>query len=138
MIPRNVDAPGIRRMLDEFISDLVGAGKITGRPLHFTAGWIPVRASDRIAHGNLLLAGDAAGHAHPITGAGVFNAVIGGRMAGEWAARAIAANDPGSPCQLRSRMERAFRGHTRSGIPAQAVARKRMGPGSTKSSGPAG
>ena len=42
---------------------------------------------------NVLLVGDAAGHTHPVTGAGVSQAVIGGRMAGRWAARAAETGD---------------------------------------------
>jgi flavin-dependent dehydrogenase len=37
--------------------------------------------------------GDAAGHAHPITGAGILNAVIGGEIAGRIAAEAIDRGD---------------------------------------------
>lgn len=44
--------------------------------------------------GNTLLAGDAAGHTHPITGAGIFSAVVGGALAGQVAARAIKNGDP--------------------------------------------
>jgi flavin-dependent dehydrogenase len=40
-----------------------------------------------------MLAGDAAGHTHPITGAGIVQAVTGGRMAGKWAARAVESGD---------------------------------------------
>jgi len=40
-----------------------------------------------------LLVGDAAGHAHPITGAGILNAVIGGEMAGRIAAEAVERRD---------------------------------------------
>jgi flavin-dependent dehydrogenase len=39
----------------------------------------------------MLLTGDAAGYTHAITGGGVLQAVVGGRMAGEWAARAVRA-----------------------------------------------
>lgn len=45
--------------------------------------------------GNVLLAGDAAGQTHPITGAGVANAVIAGTLAGQAAARAVRAGDLG-------------------------------------------
>lgn len=41
----------------------------------------------------MALAGDAAGQTHPITGAGIANAVICGDMAGKWAARAAASGD---------------------------------------------
>jgi flavin-dependent dehydrogenase len=43
--------------------------------------------------GNILLVGDAAGHTHPVTGAGIFSAVIGGTLAGEAAAQAIKTSD---------------------------------------------
>jgi len=42
-----------------------------------------------LQHGNILFAGDAAGLAHPITGAGIAPAVLSGRLAGEAAAVAV-------------------------------------------------
>lgn len=55
-----------------------------------TGGRIPVGgAVARIRVDNVLLVGDAAGHTHPITGAGIFAAVVGGTLAGQAAARAI-------------------------------------------------
>jgi flavin-dependent dehydrogenase len=47
----------------------------------------------QIRVGNILLVGDAAGHTHPITGAGIATAVIGGTLAGEAAARAARSGD---------------------------------------------
>jgi flavin-dependent dehydrogenase len=84
---------GMGRKLDEFLSLLVKQGKIKGKPLGLTAGWIPAEAPRTITRENILLAGDAAGHTHPITGAGVLQAVIGGRMAGKWASRVVEAGD---------------------------------------------
>ncbi len=43
--------------------------------------------------GNVLLVGDAAGLAHPVTGGGIAPAVLSGQMAGEAAARAAAGGD---------------------------------------------
>jgi flavin-dependent dehydrogenase len=43
----------------------------------------------------MVLAGDAAGQTHPVSGAGVAQAVICGQMAGKWAARAIESKDMG-------------------------------------------
>ncbi len=40
--------------------------------------------------GNILLVGDAAGLAHPITGGGIAPAVLSGQMAGQAAAQAVA------------------------------------------------
>jgi|YNPNPStandDraft_1061719.scaffolds.fasta_scaffold00221_17 digeranylgeranylglycerophospholipid reductase len=55
-----------------------------------TAGLIPVGGMvDRLRVGNVLLVGDAAGFTHPITGAGVFAAVVGGTLAGQTVVRAL-------------------------------------------------
>lgn len=54
-----------------------------------TGGSIPCDPCRQTFFGNILLVGDAAGHAHPITGAGILNAVIGGNIAGRIAAEAI-------------------------------------------------
>ncbi|MFH1491347.1 MAG: NAD(P)/FAD-dependent oxidoreductase, partial [Pseudomonadota bacterium] len=88
--------PGsMRSVLEGFISRLRKEGKIRGKPFRAVAGWIPAEAPRKVNEGNILLAGDAAGHTHPITGAGVAQAVLCGRMAGTWAARAVDSDDPG-------------------------------------------
>lgn len=84
---------GLRDALTRLLARLEGEGKIRRSPLRWTAGWIPLSPVREIVRDNVLLAGDAAGHAHPITGSGVFQAVTAGRMAGEWAAKAIAEKD---------------------------------------------
>jgi len=83
----------MRKVLEAFLSSLRRQGKIKGKYHSPTAGWIPAEAPRTITRGNVLLVGDAAGHAHPVTGAGVLLAVMGGRMAGTWAAQALAAGD---------------------------------------------
>lgn len=68
----------------------IARGAIVGR----TAGPVPSGgpvASIRVGH--VLLAGDAAGHTHPVTGAGIFAAVVGGTLAGEAAAQAVKSDD---------------------------------------------
>jgi len=77
----------------DLLSSLAGDGKIKGKPFDIVAGRIPAEAPRAISGENILLAGDAAGHTHPITGAGIMQAVIGGRMAGKWAARAVESGD---------------------------------------------
>ena len=85
----------IWEVLNRFLARLVREGKVTGEPSWRSAGWLPVEPLQRVIQGNTLLAGDAAGHTHPITGAGVAQAVICGKKAGKWAARAVMADDPG-------------------------------------------
>jgi len=58
-----------------------------------TGGFIPCEPRQKIVLGNVLLIGDAAGHAHPITGAGIFNAVMAGEIAGRIAAEAVERDD---------------------------------------------
>jgi geranylgeranyl reductase family protein len=58
-----------------------------------TGGAIPCESHQKKVFENVLLTGDAAGHAHPITGGGILNAVIGGEMAGRIAAEAIDRGD---------------------------------------------
>jgi len=83
----------IGKVLERFVSRLAEEGKVEPRPIRTTAGWIPAEPARKVAKGNVLLVGDAAGQTHPITGAGVSQAVIGGRMAGKWAARAVETGD---------------------------------------------
>jgi len=90
---RNAHDEGIGKVLERFVSRLAEEGKVEQRPIRTTAGWIPAEAARKVTRGNVLLVGDAAGHTHPITGAGVSQAVIGGRMAGKWAARAVETGD---------------------------------------------
>jgi digeranylgeranylglycerophospholipid reductase len=85
-------------LLKRFLSRLASEGKIRWAPSGWTAGWIPAEPLGTLVRDNLLLAGDAAGQTHPITGAGVSQAVAGGRMAGRWAAAAV---DRGGPDRLR-------------------------------------
>lgn len=82
------DGPSLYKSLSLFLCLLSDMGKIDKRPLRYMAGYIPVRPLERTVEKNMLLAGDAAGQTHPITGAGVPQAVICGKMAGKWAARA--------------------------------------------------
>ena len=60
-----------------------------------TAGWIPAEFPGKAVYGNIVLAGDAAGQTHPISGAGVAQAVICGGMAGRWAVKALKENNMG-------------------------------------------
>ena len=95
-------------VLPDLLAWLAGEGKIKGRPLDIVAGWAPAKTSRAIRAGNILLAGDAAGHTHPITGAGIPQAVIGGRMAGKWAAYAVERGDMGNLAEYESEWRELF------------------------------
>jgi digeranylgeranylglycerophospholipid reductase len=85
------------RELDSLLADLAlalaRAGIIEPAWLGRTGGAIPVGGmvgpSGQLGRVPVLLAGDAAGLVHPVTGAGIAAAVLSGTMAGEAAAAAI-------------------------------------------------
>lgn len=83
----------LKAALGRFLDRLESQGRIRRSGFRWMAGWIPVSPVRGIVRENVLLAGDAAGHTHPVTGSGVFQAVSAGRMAGGWAARAVGEND---------------------------------------------
>jgi len=84
-------------LMKNFINSLVVQGKLADtKPSMKTGGLIPVGGPLEITQaGNMLLAGDAGGHTHPITGGGIMNAMVTGEMAGEWAAQAVLKHDLG-------------------------------------------
>lgn len=107
----------IRKNLGYFLHELKEKNRITGEISGYMAGWLPAESPRNIIKDNVMLAGDAAGQTHPITGAGVSPAVICGNMAGEWAAEALKKDDPGILAEYEAEwmdlygesQERAFR-----------------------------
>lgn len=73
--------------LDRLHAALVAEGVVGRDVVSRTGGAIPVGGlRDRLAAGDIVFAGDAAGLTHPITGAGIAPAVVSGELAGETAA----------------------------------------------------
>jgi geranylgeranyl reductase family protein len=100
--------PPLAQLLDHFISQREKEGKIENKSSGVISGWIPAEPARKIVRENVLLAGDAAGHTHPVTGAGIFPAVTAGRMAGKWAARAVEADDLNLLSQYEAEYEDLF------------------------------
>jgi digeranylgeranylglycerophospholipid reductase len=86
---RNVMKPA----LDELHQRLVREARVGPEVLSYTGGPIPVggmvKPQGLLGAVPVMLAGDAAGLANPVTGAGINAAVVSGRMAGEAAATFI-------------------------------------------------
>jgi len=83
-------------LLGHFLDFLKGSKKLQEiQIVSKTGGFIPCESYQKDLFKNVLLIGDAAGHAHPITGAGILNAVIAGELAGRVAAEAIVKEDLG-------------------------------------------
>jgi flavin-dependent dehydrogenase len=79
----------LKELFSEFVERLVSAGKIRPSSVSMTGGLIPVGGPLSTVRGNVMLVGDAAGQTHSITGGGIPQAIICGRIAGRVAAKAI-------------------------------------------------
>jgi digeranylgeranylglycerophospholipid reductase len=83
----------IHTLLNKFIKKLQKQNKIKKSPVSITGGLIPVGGPLHAVKENILLAGDAAGQTDPITGGGIVQAILCGKIAGTTAAEAIRKND---------------------------------------------
>ena len=93
-----------RGVLEDFIATLEERSGRKIERLRFTAGLIPVGGPRRrTVRGNVLLAGDAAGHLMPCNGGGIPTAVICGALAGEVAAAHVREGTPLSAYEERWR-----------------------------------
>lgn len=86
--------PHPRRVFEAFVEMLLSFGMIRPGRLARSNGVIPVRGLRRdIVYAGAIYCGDAAGLTHPITGAGVPQAVFSGHLAGVSAAAAVKSGD---------------------------------------------
>lgn len=88
----------LKTVFDEFCQKVVALGMIQpGTVWSSTGGLIPMGGlAKNLANEHMLLAGDAAGCTHPVTGAGIMNAVVSGRLA----AMAVIRQTNGSSDQI--------------------------------------
>ena len=110
------DRAEVKVYLDAFVARHPGLAK--GEVIEEVAGGVtsglPV---DRSVADGLLLAGDAARLIDPLTGAGIQNGLLSGRLAGETAARAVQEGDASAAALMaydrawRSRMEEELARH---------------------------
>lgn len=83
------------QLLEKFIYALLKMNIICAGALARYSGAIPVSGlRERLIVDNVLYVGDAAGVTHPITGSGIAQAVMSGKLAGKAVANAIKENDP--------------------------------------------
>ena len=79
--------------MNKFVKRLQDKSKIKGNPVSITGGLIPAGGPLQTVKENILLAGDAAGQTDPLTGGGIVQALICGKIAGRIAAEAVENND---------------------------------------------
>jgi flavin-dependent dehydrogenase len=79
----------IDRRLRDFLGKLAKEQKVVDNPIGYTNGIIPVGPPLGGIGGNVILVGDAAAHTHSVLGAGIFQALRIGTLAGAQAAKAV-------------------------------------------------
>jgi digeranylgeranylglycerophospholipid reductase len=80
-----------REYLDAFVRDFK---RIRGEKMEYVTGALPIGGlREQLCFGNVLFAGDSAGMADPITGAGINNAILAGNIAGKTIIKALESDD---------------------------------------------
>lgn len=93
-----------REYLDAFIRDFE---RFNGEKTEYVTGALPIGGlREKLCYGNVLLAGDSAGMADPITGAGINNAILAGNIAGETIIKALESNDLSVLIEYETRIKR--------------------------------
>jgi geranylgeranyl reductase family protein len=102
----------LKPLLDGLHRQLVAEGRVGPEVLGHTGGAIPVggmlNPQGVLGHTLVLLAGDAAGLTNPITGAGINQATVSGRLAGIAAAEAVRGMADNS-CQYAEELQDLFK-----------------------------
>ncbi|MEO0123458.1 MAG: NAD(P)/FAD-dependent oxidoreductase [candidate division WOR-3 bacterium] len=83
----------VKELFIQFIERLVKDKKVLNTPLKTVTGLIPVGGPVQTIKNNILLVGDAAGQTHPITGAGISQAVLCAKFAADAVKKTLQKND---------------------------------------------
>ncbi len=83
-----------RAYLEKFISESPLAERLDVMKTEYITGALPVGGlRNKLCCGNVLLVGDSAGMADPVTGAGINNAMLAGEIAGRTIIKALESDD---------------------------------------------
>ncbi len=96
-----------RMYLENFIRQSGVADRMGGRVMEYITGALPVGGlREKLCFGNVLLAGDSAGMADPVTGAGINNAMLAGEIAGKTIVDALGNDDLTILSQYESKIKK--------------------------------
>ncbi|MCL7413395.1 MAG: NAD(P)/FAD-dependent oxidoreductase [ANME-2 cluster archaeon] len=93
--------------LDAFIEESDISGRLDGEISKYIAGALPISGlREKLVYDNILLVGDSAGMADPVTGAGINSAMLAGEVAGNVIIRALKHDDMMLLGQYETRVRR--------------------------------
>ncbi|MFZ3167126.1 MAG: NAD(P)/FAD-dependent oxidoreductase [Candidatus Methanoperedens sp.] len=103
------DKKSPRENLDAFIAGSKIANRLSGKRTGYQsiAGALPIGGlREKLVFDNILLAGDSAGMADPITGAGINNAILAGELAGKTIIKALENDDIAQLCEYETKIRK--------------------------------
>lgn len=116
----------LKPALAHFVGQMLQAGKISPQLHTKTGGYIPCGGMrSALVHGPVILTGDAAGLTHPITGAGIAQAMI----SGEGAAQALVAVLRRGNCHALTEYQNDMREFYHASLSYGALKRRQAQPG---------
>lgn len=96
-----------RQYLDAFIRESHAAECLKGKIIEYVTGALPISGlREKLVFDNVLLVGDCAGMADPVTGAGINNAMLAGEMAGITIIEALENDDLAMLSQYELRIKK--------------------------------
>ncbi len=99
----------VHEYLDAFINESEVANRLGGERTEYTVGALPVGGlRENLCIGNVMLVGDSAGMADPITGAGINNAILAGEVAGKTIVNALENDDLTLLTRYEKKVRRLF------------------------------
>lgn len=111
-----------RRYLDAFIKDSGAANRLLGIKTEYITGALPTGGlRKKLVFDNVLLVGDSAGMADPVTGAGINNAMLAGEIAGKSIINALENDDMAMLSLYETRIKKLL------GKPLERALEKRKG-----------
>ena len=91
-VEKPVSDVNLSACLKKFADELRSEGLIGSEVIEKTAGLVPISGLNDLTADNIAFCGDAGGLTHPVTGAGILNAIISGNLAGDYAADSVKAS----------------------------------------------
>ncbi len=96
-----------REHLDAFIYESHASGRFCGEKKEYITGALPVGGlREKLVFNNVLLVGDSAGMADPVTGAGINNAMLAGEIAGKTIIKALERDDMAILLEYETRIKK--------------------------------
>lgn len=98
----------LKAALNRFVESIKGEFGLGDTTFRMTGGRIPTGGPKGLVEGRLMRVGDAAGATHPVSGEGIYRAIVTGRMAGEAIVEMFRSDDDRALKSYETKFENLF------------------------------